>query len=177
MGIRNYLIEGVSGTGKTSVCHALQRRGYHAINGDRELAYQGDPETGEPVAGPADARVIDGAPWAHAHHIWDVDKVKSIVADRSQAISFFCGGSRNFPRFIDLFDGVFILEIDPDTLNQRLAERPDDEFGGKPSDRALIARLHATKEDIPKGGITIDATAPLERVVDEILARCGDIAV
>lgn len=47
MGARNYLIEGLSGTGKTSVCDELQRRGYHAIHGDRELAYQGDPETGE----------------------------------------------------------------------------------------------------------------------------------
>ena len=36
MGIRNYLIEGVSGTGKTSVCKELRRRGYHAINGDNE---------------------------------------------------------------------------------------------------------------------------------------------
>jgi broad-specificity NMP kinase len=40
MGMRDYLIEGVSGTGKTSVCKELQRRGYRAINGDRELAYQ-----------------------------------------------------------------------------------------------------------------------------------------
>ena len=32
MGKRNCLIEGVSGTGKTSVCKDLQRRGYHAIN-------------------------------------------------------------------------------------------------------------------------------------------------
>ncbi len=31
-GIGNYLIEGVSGTGKTSVCKELQRRGYYAIN-------------------------------------------------------------------------------------------------------------------------------------------------
>ena len=49
MGVRNCLVEGVSGTGKTSVCHELNRRGYHAVNGDRELAYQGDPETGEPT--------------------------------------------------------------------------------------------------------------------------------
>ncbi|WP_219845393.1 AAA family ATPase [Paenibacillus sp. AR247] len=35
MGIRNYLIEGGSGTGKTSVCKELQRRGYHAIQGDQ----------------------------------------------------------------------------------------------------------------------------------------------
>ena len=47
MGIRNYLIEGLSGTGKTSVCNELQRRGYHAIHGGDELAYQGDPETGD----------------------------------------------------------------------------------------------------------------------------------
>ena len=38
MGKRNYLIEGVSGTGKMSVCNELPRRSYHAINGDRELA-------------------------------------------------------------------------------------------------------------------------------------------
>jgi broad-specificity NMP kinase len=56
MGIRNYLIEGVSGTGKTSVCKELQRRGYYTINGDTELAYQGDPETGKPT---------DGLTWIH----------------------------------------------------------------------------------------------------------------
>jgi len=61
MGQRNFLVEGVSGTGKTSVCHELTRRGFMAINGDRDLAYQGDPETGQPV---------DGA--GHEHHIWDV---------------------------------------------------------------------------------------------------------
>ena len=108
MGIRNYLIEGVSGTGKTAVCHELRRRGYHAINGDRELAYQGDPTTGEPVDGLAGARETDSIAWGHAHHIWDVGKVRAVVADRSNAISFFCGGSRNFSRFIDLFDGVFV---------------------------------------------------------------------
>jgi broad-specificity NMP kinase len=161
MGIRNYLIEGVSGVGKTSVCHELRRRGYHAINGDTELAYQGDPTTGEPV----DGRV-------HEHHIWNVDKVRALAADRSQAASFFCGGSRNFSAFIDLFDRVFVLEVDRDTLTRRLAQRPDDEWGGRPAERRLIMRLHATKEDTPKGDVIIDATAPIERVVDGILEQC-----
>jgi predicted ATPase len=31
MGARNYLIEGISGTGKTAVATELQRRGYQAI--------------------------------------------------------------------------------------------------------------------------------------------------
>lgn len=158
MGIRNYLIEGVSGTGKTSACIELQRRGYHAIHGDRELAYQGDPETGIRT---------DGI--THDHHIWHIDKVKALVTNQDEAVTFFCGGSRNFSKFIDLFDGVFDLDVDLDTLNRRLDERPENEWGGKPSERKLIARLHQTKEDIPKNGIIIDATAPIEHVVDEII--------
>jgi thymidylate kinase len=94
------------------------------------------------------------------------------VADKSRAASFFCGGSRNFGSFIDLFDGVFVLEVDLDTLNQRLAERTESEWGGRASKRELVARLHATKEDIPKIGVVIDATAPIARVVDEILRKC-----
>jgi thymidylate kinase len=162
MGRRNYLIEGVSGAGKTSVCTELQRRGYHAIHGDRELRYQGDPETGTPT----DDR-------AHSP-LWDVEKVKAFVANQDEAVTFFCGGSRNFAKFLELFDGVFVLEVDLDTCLRRIDERvaldPTD-WGGKPAERELIARLHQTKEDIPKNGIIIDATAPLARVVDEILRQ------
>ena len=165
VGIRNYLIEGVSGTGKTTVCDELQRRGYHAIHGDRELAYQGDPETGMPTPG-----------GSHENHIWHVDQVRQLVAGQDEPVTFFCGGSRNFAKFIDLFDGVFVLDVDPDTLHRRLVRRPADEFGGKPAEREFVARLHATKEDIPQTGIiTIDATAPITRVVDEIIrhSRAG----
>lgn len=164
MGRRNYLIEGLSGTGKTSVCDELQRRGHHAVHGDRELAYQGDPRTGEPVTG-----------GGHENHIWDVDKVQALIADRSAAATFLCGGSRNFPAFLGLFDAVFVLEVDLATLHRRLDERPDAEWGGgQPTDRDLIVRWHQTGADVPEG-ITIDATAPVERVVDDILRHClGD---
>ena len=80
-------------------------------------------------------------------------------------MTFFCGGSRTFAKFIDLFDGVFVLEFDLDTLNRRLDERPDSEWGGgKPPERELVVRLHQTKEDVAKNGIIIDATAPLTHV-------------
>ena len=165
VGMQNYLIEGVSGTGKTSVCKELRRRGFNAINGDTDLAYQGDPETGEPT---------DDVP-SHWHHIWHVDSLRALVADQSERYTFFCGGSRNFSKFQDLFDGVFVLEIDLDTLNRRLDQRPEDEFGAQQSERDLIVRLHRTKEDTPKNGIPIDATAPLVHVVDEILRQAKAI--
>ena len=161
MGVKNYLIEGVSGTGKTAVAEELQRRGFHVIHGDRVLAYVGDPETGEPLELPAHESLADSVEWLNKHWIWPVDKVRSLIADQRNAVSFFCGGSRNFKLFIDLFDAVFVLDVDIDTLNQRLAARPEDEFGGRPAERELIARLHATKEDIPKNAVSIDAIAPL----------------
>ena len=161
VGIRNYLIEGVSGTGKTAVCKELRHRGYHAINGDTELAYQGDPDTGEPTA------VVP----SHGHHIWRVDRVRDLVASQNERFTFFCGGSRNFLKFVDLFDGVFVLEIDLGTLIRRLDQRQDYEFGAQQSERDLVVRLHRTKEDVPQNGIVIDATAPLTDVVDEIVRR------
>lgn len=164
MGRRNYLVEGVSGTGKTAVCDELLRRGYRAIHGDRELAYQGDPVTGAPVSGRS-----------HEHHIWDVEKLRALVADTHDAVMFFCGGSRNVGGFIDLFDEVFVLEIDRDTLERRIDERvrrdPTD-WGAQPEERELIRRLHRTQDGVPDGRV-VDATVPLEQVVDVILQQCG----
>ena len=162
MGVRNYLVEGVSGTGKTSVCRELRRRGYDAVNGDTDLAYQGDPMTGRPT---------DTS--GHEHHLWDVRRVRQLAADRGAPVTFFCGGSRNFADFIDLFDDVFVLEVDRDTLLRRLDDRPDGEWGSTPSERDLILRLHRTKEDVPGAAMVIDATRPLAEVVDEVLHRAG----
>lgn len=173
MGVRNYLIEGVSGAGKTAVATELQRRGYQAIHGDRELVYRGDPETGRPIAPPTDTPT---AVWMSEHQIWDVEKVKAYIDNQHEPVTFLCGGSRNYSKFVDLLDGVFVLEVDFETMNRRIDERvaqdPTD-FGAEPEERELIARLYATKEDIPKNGISVDATAPIARVVDDILSKCA----
>jgi thymidylate kinase len=162
VGVRNYLVEGVSGAGKTAVCNELVQRGYQAIHGDRVLAYQGDPETGE-----ADDTAT------HENHVWDVDRVRSLAADQHEPVTFFCGGSRNFSKFIDIFDEVFVLDVDLEALQQRLDNRPPDEWGAKPSERQLIIQLHQTKSDIPRTGIVIDANRVLADVVNEILGLAG----
>jgi len=58
-------------------------------------------------------------------------------------------------------------------LIRRLAERPENEWGGRSVERELIMRRHATKEDMPNKGVLIDATAPIAQVADEILRKCG----
>lgn len=165
MGVRNYLIEGVSGTGKTAIADELLRRGYQAIHGDRELAYQGDPASGRPLA--------SGARPSHQHHIWDVARVKALAAEQDSPVTFFCGGSRNFSQFLDVFDAVFVLTVDRATLLRRLGQRGADEFGAGPAERRLILQLHSTQQDVPRNGLRIDAAAPVEVVADRIL-RAAD---
>lgn len=175
VGVRNYLIEGLSGAGKTTVAEELERRNRHVVHGDRDLAYHGDPDTGEPWADPADAHGSDAVRQRHQCWIWNVDKVRSLVADRSRPETFFCGGSRNHGRYIDLFDRIFVLDVDLGTLKRRVAGRTEDEFGGKPAEWAMLASLHATREDIPKGATIVDGAQPVARVVDEILSHCGGV--
>ncbi len=165
MGKRNYLIEGVSGSGKTSVCHELRRRGYAALNSDRDLRQHTDPTTGEKPT------TFSSPEIRHGNNLWDIEKVRRLAANQDDEVTFFCGGSRNFNEFIDVFDKVFVLDVDVDTLNERLDNRADDDWGKSKSERELILRLHATKEDIPNNGILIDATQPLVSVVDEILGH------
>ena len=108
------------------------------------------------------------------HQIWDLEKVKAYISNKDEDLTFFCGGSRNFSKFIYLLDGVFILDVDLKTMNQRINERvavdPTD-FGAKPEERELILHLFNSKQDIPKSGTIIDANRPLAYVVDEILSH------
>ena len=171
MGIRNYLIEGVSGAGKTTVAEELQRRGYHVIHGDRKFAYYGDPETGEPLSLPEGADPVE---WGYPRWIWPVDRVKALIADHTHPATFFCGSTRNAHHFIHLFDQVFGLELDWNTLSRRIAGRGDDEFGGKPEEAALVRRMHTSGEGLPANAIPIDSTRPVAVVVDDILTRCGE---
>jgi len=168
MGIKNYLIEGGSGTGKTSVATELERRGYHVIHGDRVLAYLGDPETGHALAGLPEG-VADHLAWRHAHWIWPLAKVQSLAADTSYPVTFFCGGSRNFHKFLYLFDKVFVLDIDVETLNRRLNGRPN-EPGFEPDERALVLHYHIARKYLP-AGIIVDTTGTVSSVVDDILAQ------
>lgn len=164
MGIRNYLIDGGSGTGKSAVCNELQRRGYQAIHGDRELKIS--PKADEATSGPV--------PGYDLPPIWDMAKVNALLANHEEAVTFFCGGCSNSSEFIDRLDDVFVLEVDDiDTVMRRIDKRvlidPTD-WGGKQEEREIIIRAHQTKEGIAAGW-AIDATPPLANVVDEILRR------
>ncbi len=116
MAKRNYLVEGLSGVGKTSVYEELIRRGYTAINTDRAWAYSADPETGMPGS------------VGHDSWMWDQRAAVSELEAPEPEVLFVCGSARNSDRFLPYFTKVFNLQIDDDTMRRRLEARTDDDW-------------------------------------------------
>src|ERR1700759_2542267 len=83
-----------------------------------------------------------------------------------------CGGADNQLDLADRFTQVFLLEIDEPTMLARLDERQDNEWGRAGDSREYIRRLRPgyQKRMRASGAIAIDATQPLDQVVDAILA-------
>ena len=162
MAKRNYLVEGLSGAGKSSVYEELIRRGYKAISTDRAWKHHADPDTGLP-----------GRPIHHDNSMWDQQKAVSELESPEPEVLFVCGSSRNRDRFLPYFTKMFNLRIDDDAMRRRLQERTNNDFGKQPEEVELMLRLNRSDEK-PAGAIDVDATQPLHQVVDELLrlAHC-----
>jgi hypothetical protein len=159
MAKRNYLVEGLSGAGKSSVYEELIRRGYKAVSTDRAWAYPADPKK------------------ALRTSMWDPLKAVSELGSPEPEVLFVCGSSGNLDRFLAYFTEVFNLRIDDDNMRRRLEERANNDFGKQPEELELMLGLNRSHER-PAGAIDVDATQPLEHVVDELLrlAGCSTVA-
>ena len=151
MAQRNFLVEGLSGAGKSSVYEELIQRGYKAVTTDRAWKYRND--------------------------LWDEQKALSELENPEPDVLFVCGSSRNRDRFLPYFAEVFNLRIDDDTMRRRLRERTNNDFGKQPEELELMLTLNRSGAR-PAGAIDIDATQPLRQVVDELLrlANCRTVS-
>ena len=156
MAKRNYLVEGLSGAGKSSVYEELIRRGYKAISTDRAWKQRADPDS--------------------AHSIWNEQRAVGELESPEPDVLFVCGSSSNRDRFLPYFTKVFNLRIDDDTMRRRLEERTNNDYGKEPEEVELMLRLNRSDEK-PAGAIDVDATHPLDQVVDGLLrlADCGTV--
>ncbi len=157
MAMRNYLVEGLSGTGKSSVHEELIRRGHHAISTDRVWAHHVDPATGRP-----------GGPVHHDNWMWDRQRAVNELERSEPDVLFVCGSSRNRDDFLYYFAKVFNLRIDDATMRRRLEARTADDWELGPDAVELMLELNRRDEG-PAGAIDVDATQPLHQVVDELL--------
>jgi broad-specificity NMP kinase len=161
MAKRNYLVEGLSGAGKSSVYEELVRRGYTAISTDRAWAYSADPNTG-----------LSGGPMLHDNWMWDHQKAVSELESPEPEVLFVCGSGRNRDHFLSYFTRIFNLRIDADTMRRRLERRTTDDWAFEGEAQAEIIELMLElnrRDEKPAGAIDVDATQPLNQVVDELL--------
>ena len=157
MAKRNYLVEGLSGAGKSSVYEELIRRGYKAISTDRAWKSYPDPDA--------------------AHSMWHEQRAVGELESPEPDVLFVCGSSGNRDRFLPYFTKVFNLRIDDDTMRRRLQERTADDWPLGQEGVELMLALNRRAEK-PVGAIDVDATQPLHQVVDELLrlANCSEAA-
>jgi gluconate kinase len=161
MAKRNYLVEGLSGTGKSSVYEELIRRGYKAVSTDRAWSYSADPDTGLP-----------GGPIGHDTWMWDQQRAVSELERPEPDVLFVCGSGRNRDHFLPYFTKIFNLRIDEDTMRRRLEQRTEDDWALGQEGVELMLELIQSDEG-PPGAIDVDATQPLNQVVDELLRLAG----
>jgi gluconate kinase len=157
----NYLVEGLSGTGKSSVYDELTRRGHSALSADRAWGYSADP-----------IAALAGGSSRHDNWKWDKTKAIEALASPEPDILFVCGSSRNRDDLLPYFSKIFNLKIDDETMMRRLADRTNNDFGKDPGEVQLMLALNQEGEK-PAGAIDIDTNKPLKDVVDEILDLCG----
>jgi hypothetical protein len=165
-----FLITGNPGSGKSTLARELARRGLPVIDpdDDRELAHCADA-AGHPVAGP---QLPDGA-WLRCHRwVWDRTRMEQVLAGQSGAV-FVCGIARNQDQFLDLFNGVFLLQIDGPAQQARLIaydtlHPPGRSEAGRQEIRD--GRAAFEQQMLRLGAIALDGAAPPATVADQLLA-------
>lgn len=169
-----YYITGISGAGKSKVRKELTRRGYLAYDGDENgLTGWQEKNTGkfvktkERVAGP-NGSLIELYSWCMSR-----SRIQELAHEADAEAMFICGTASNRHELWDMFDMVFCLSIDKDTLVHRLTNRTNNDFGKNPKDLKDVISWHKPSEqsDVDAGAILIDATLPVKDVADAILQR------
>jgi adenylate kinase family enzyme len=146
------LLTGMSGAGKSTALAELAARGFEVVDTDEG----GWNEWSE----------ADGG------YVWREDRVGELLAREGGPTLYVSGTVSNQGRFYSQFDAVVLLHAPAEVLLERLATRSTNDYGKSSEDRDLI--LHHLEEVEPLLRATcthaVDATQPIEIVVDELVA-------
>lgn len=153
-------IDGLSGTGKSSLAAEFSDRGYCAVDADAEFAYFGDPATGRPTD-----------LLTRGHWIWNLARIRSFCEASHKSPIFICGGALNQGQCADLFTHRFMLRVDDETMRHRLVARTSNDFGKGSRELAEQLELNgrASSAAHRTSWTVVDATRPPIDVADVIL--------
>lgn len=166
-------ITGVAGTGKSTIRQHLQTLGYKAYDADHdEITGWRHIATGEFVVGVGMPGYLS-AEWFEEYQ-WSLnrDVVQRIAKEAESETVFLCGTSANDDEIHDLLHHVMFLSIDEATLRYRLASRDTNAFGKTEHELDYVLRWLKPAEEYYRnfGAVMLDAAAPLDHVVGQILS-------
>jgi adenylate kinase family enzyme len=166
-------ITGISAAGKSTIAAELARRGLASIDADEDplLARMVDSSGAVVEEEPAapDLAWLGRHSWA-----WNPARLDQVIRAAAPATLYVCGGAANELELADRFTHVFLLEIDEATMLERLdAPSRDNDWGRVGDTREDLCRRRSGLQDrlLAAGAIAVDATQPLDQVVDAILAH------
>ncbi len=167
-----YYITGVSGTGKSTIAEALNKRGVRAIDQDsREygLCSWKHNQTKEKVQFEygIGKEFLEMNDW-----YCDIEKLKKLIAGFNDTV-FVLGVTANQDEYLHLFDKVFLLQCSPETFTSRINSREENQFGKHQSEREHILGWYKNFEQgcIDKGAIVINVEEPIDVVIEKIIKQ------
>ena len=168
-----YLVTGNPGSGKSALARELRARGFAAIDPDHdpELAYWEGPD-GKAVP------LVEGPSqpdrqWLQSHRwVWNRTRMEELLR-REEGPVFVCGISLNLAHVLNLFERLFLLQIDEATQEARLVAHDSDNPPGRgDAGREQIRDGRATfqAQMIDLGAFPLDGRDPIASVADALLA-------
>jgi hypothetical protein len=167
---RAILVTGIAGSGKSTTCWELKRRGYPAYDIEEMagLFVFVDRSTGVPARDYG----YDDPAWFERHD-WVCNKegLSKLVLANKGNWSFYCGIASNLDELFPLFDRVFLLSVGESVMRQRLGRRSVWDFGRSPAIQDWLLSWKGEWEERmrQKGAIQVDADRTIGTVVDEII--------
>jgi len=172
------LVTGISGAGKSAVCEVLRERGHDA----HDMDLDGNAAWAHRATGrhwPTGVRPDTDAPDWFDQYQWRAvpEKIAALAARAEDHPVFLCGMTNNGDEVWQLCSRVVFLTIDERTLRDRIASRTTNDFGKTATELDAILELHDFVEQQHRdaGATIVDATLPLDQVVDAVLAASLEV--
>jgi broad-specificity NMP kinase len=171
--MKKIFITGSSASGKSTLGEELKKRGFAVIGIDETIGSCNWYKCGTHEVENYHPGL--GKEWLKNHEwICDFKQIeKKIDSYSDMKVVFVVGITTNQYDFLDKFDQVFLLKIDPDTLLHRLKNRTTNNFGKDASEQEFLLEINESfekrMEDI--GAIALDSTEPVKELADSVIQK------